>query len=151
MLTLYNVVSSDGFISRIDGSEDFIPDETWPYFLNLCKDFGSLIMGRKTYDIIQKYPTELLESFEVLPIKKIVVSSDKNFNLKKDYILAPSPEAAMDLAPDALVSSGPTLNDYLIKKGLVNKIILYKVTAVIEEGIKPFDEDISSIQIIQAP
>ena len=50
MVTLYNVVSSDGYIAREDGSEDFIPDELWPLTLEVFKKFDVLVMGRKPYE-----------------------------------------------------------------------------------------------------
>ena len=83
MLTLYNAVSSEGFIARKDGNEDFIPDNLWQNFINLCEEYGALIMGRNTYDTIQNYGEEFIQSFEELPIKKIVVSSNQDFNPKK--------------------------------------------------------------------
>ena len=141
MLTLYNVISSDGFIARNNGSEDFIPDNLWPNFLNLCKEYGTLIIGRKTYDAVQQYGEEFLQPFEKLPIRKIVISGNQSFQPKKGYIVAHSPNDAIAIAPDALVSSGPTLNNFLLKNGLVKKLILHEVPTAIGEGIKPFDRD----------
>lgn len=74
MVTLYNVVSSDGYIARKDGSEDFISDELWPVTLKLFKKFDALVMGRKTYEVLQSYGKEFLEPLENLTLKKIVVS-----------------------------------------------------------------------------
>lgn len=139
MFTLYNVVSSDGFIARTDGSEDFIPDELWGNFLDLCRKYGTLIMGRKTYDTIQSYGEEPLRLFEELPIRKIVVSGNRDFQPKPGYVVVHSPQDALTLAPDALVSSGPTLNNFLLRNGLVKKIILHEVPTSIGEGIEPFD------------
>ena len=141
MVILYNVISSDGFIARKDGSEDFIPDNLWPNFLSLCKEYSVLIMGRKTYDAIQSYDKKLVDSFEALPIRKIVISSNRSFNPKIEYIVAYSPEDAIASASNALVSSGPTLNNYLLKHNLVKKVILYEVAVSIGDGIKPFDND----------
>ncbi len=141
MLTLYNVISSDGFITRKDGSEDFIPDSLWPNFLDTCRKYGTLIMGRKTYDAIQKYDKEQLQPFEELHIRKIVISGNQNFRPKEGYTVLHSPEDALALAPDALVSSGPTLNNFLLKRGLVKKIILHEVPVKIGGGIRPFDTD----------
>ncbi|MEK7661987.1 MAG: hypothetical protein AAB355_00585 [Patescibacteria group bacterium] len=152
MLTLYNVISADGFIARKDGSEDFIPDNLWPNFLNLCRKYGVLIMGRKTYETIQNYEEEPLRQFEELPIKKIVISDNRDFHPKEGYIVAHSPEDALVSAPDALVSSGTTLNDYLLKHRMVEKIILHEVPISIGEGIKPFDrEGISLTPINKVP
>ncbi len=142
MVTLYNVTSSDGFIAKKDGNEDFIPDNLWVNFLNLCKEHGAIIIGRKTYDTIQKYDQDLLAPFEKLPIRKIVVTANRQFRPKQGYVVAHSPEDAVLLAPDALVSSGPTLNDYLLKNGFVKKVIFHEVPIAIGEGIKPFEENV---------
>jgi dihydrofolate reductase len=139
MFTLYNVVSSDGFIAREDGSEDFIPETLWSDFIVLCQKYGTFVMGRKTYDTLQSYEEDLLLPFEQLPIKKIVVSNNQNFSPKPGYIVVHTPQEALALAPGALVSSGPTLNNFLLKDNLVEKIILHEVPATIGEGIKPFD------------
>ena len=144
MITLYNVISTDGFIARNDGREDFISDSLWPNFLNLCNEYGSIIMGRKTYETIQKYDKKLLESFEKLPIKKIVISKNLSFHPKKEYILVDSPEKSIALAPNGLVSSGPTLNNFLLENHLVKKVIFHKVPVSIGDGIKPFDEKMIS-------
>lgn len=141
MLTLYNVISSDGSIARNDGSEDFIPDNLWSNFLNLCLGYGTLIMGRKTYDAVQQYGEEFIQPFEELPIRKIVISGNHTFHPKQGYTVVHSPADALALAPDALVSSGPTLNNFLLKHGLVKKIILHEIPISIGEGIKPFDRD----------
>jgi len=145
MVTLYNVISDDGFIARKDGSEDFIPDNLWSNFLSLCKEYGTLIMGRKTYDTIQTYDKELRDSFEALSIHKIVVSSNKKLDLKDGYTVVNTPEDAVALAPDALVSSGPTLNNYLIRNYLVKEIVLHEVSVSIGDGIEPFDR--TSLQL----
>ena len=52
-----------------------------------------------------------------------------------------SPKDAVKTAPDVLVSSGPTINNFLLREGLVDKIILYEVPEAIGEGIKPFKRD----------
>jgi dihydrofolate reductase len=149
MATLYNVVSSDGFIARNDGSEDFIPDHLWVNFLNLCKEYGAIIMGRKTYDSIQTYPKELIEPFEKLPIRKIVVTNNRSFHPKPEYMVVHSTKDALAIAPDALITSGPTLNNFLLEHHLVKRIILHEVPVSIQTGIKPFDMDKLSLAPIE--
>lgn len=152
MVTLYNVISADGFIARSDGSEAFIPNSIWPNFLDLCKEYGALIMGRKTYDTIQAYPNELLIPFEKLPIKKIVVTNNQGYKPKDGYIVTHSPEEALALNPNALISSGPILNNYLLENNLIGKIILHQVSTLIYTGIKPFKTDaLTLIQIKDVP
>jgi len=142
MLTLYNVISADGFIAIADGSEDFIPDEMWVGFIDLCKQYGSFITGRKTYDAIQKYDERLLKTLEELPIKRIVVSNDMQFKPKKEYVVVNSLEGVIALAPNGLVSSGPILNNSILKAGLVDKIILRELPVRVGNGIPAFDKNL---------
>ncbi len=148
MVTLYNVTSSDGFIARIDGSEDFIPDDLklWQKFIDLCLKYKILILGRKSYESIQGYDYTLKNSLELLPIKKIVVSRNKSFQLKDGYTLVNSIEEAIKQAPDALVSGGPNLNNYLLEHNFVKRIIQYKLPISIGDGIKPFDKNSLEIE-----
>ncbi len=141
MITLYNVVSSDGFIARNDGSEDFIPNDLWQNFLDLCVEYRTLVIGRETYDKIQSYDNELLVPFEKLPIKKVVVTRNRTFYPKQGYMVTHSPKDAVVVSSKVLVTSGPTLNNFLLKEGLVNKIIFHEVPISIGEGIVPFDEE----------
>lgn len=145
MATLYNVISSDGFIARTDGSEDFIPDNLWINFLNLCQEYGVVVMGRNTYETIQSYPEELREPFENLPIKKIVITHTESYEVKTGYEIARSPAEVLARYPDALVTSGPTLNDFLLAKKLIKKIIFHEVPVSIGSGIKPFDDSFATL------
>jgi dihydrofolate reductase len=145
MLTLYNVISSDGFIAREDGREDFIPDGLWKNFLDICLQYGTLIIGRKTYDAIQCYDKKLRDPFEKLAIKKIIITRNRNLHVQNEYVVVHAPEDALKLAHDALVSSGPTLNNYLLKNHFVGKVIFHQVPAIIGTGIKPFDKNMFTL------
>jgi len=138
MVTLYNVVSADGFIARPDGNEDFIPDSLWPRTLELFSRYDTVAMGRKTYEALQAYPDELLKPFEALPVKKVVVSRDPDFKLKSGYALVRSPREACALGENVLVTSGPTLNGSVVDDKLAEKVILHRLPVKIGEGVKPF-------------
>lgn len=140
MVTLYNVISSDGFIARKDGSEDFIPDDLWQEFLTLCGQYDVLVLGKGAYDAIQKYDAESIEAFEALPIKKIVVSRSSE-SIKSGYVLVHSPQEAFADGGNLLVCSGPTLNTSILEQNLADKIILRKLDVAIGEGIEPFPHD----------
>ena len=148
MVTLYNVISDDGFIARLDGSEDFIPDESWPETLEFFRKFDTLIMGHKTYDAIQEYPEELLRPFEALPIQKVIVTSDATFLPKVGYDVAHSPKEAIEMGKNVVVSSGPMLNNFLLAMGMVKRIVLRKVPQSLNAGIRPFNLDKGSLVAI---
>ncbi len=113
--------------------------------------YSSFVMGRKTYDALQNYGQKLLEPFEKLTIKKIVVTNNRNFHPKPGYIVANSLDDALGHGPDVLVSSGPILNTSLLKNGLIDKVIFYAVPVTVGEGIKPFDIETERYLIPASP
>ncbi|MGB3921801.1 MAG: hypothetical protein WBL19_00765 [Minisyncoccia bacterium] len=149
MVTLYNVVSKDGYIARKEGSEDFIPDSYWPHTLRVLREYDCVLMGRKTYDAIQNYEEELRKQFEDLPVRKVVVTRDKNFHPKQGFQVEHTPEDAISSDLNIVVTSGPTLNNYLLQKKLVDKIIYHEVPELIGEGIRPYDRVGDEIDIVK--
>ena len=147
MITLYNVISSDGFIARPDGREDFISDDFWPHTLEFFKSYDALVMGRETYDAMQRYGASLLRPFEKLSLTKVIVTRNAAFKPKPGYIVAHSPNDAIALldGKNILVSSGPNFNSQLIRGGRVRKVIWWRVPEAIGEGILPFDKDLMSM------
>lgn len=151
MVTLYNVVSADGFIAREDGSEDFIPESYWPHTLAVLKQYDCVMLGRKAYEAVQSYEEELISSLEQLPVRKVVVTRDKSFHAKQGYEIAHSPEEVIKPGMNILVVSGPTLNNYLLSKNLVNKITYHEVPVSIGSGIKPYDSVPDSVEVVKLP
>lgn len=141
MITLYNVVSEDGYIARKDGNEDFIPDELWPATLEVFKKYDAVILGRHSYDAVQGYSEDLKEAFEALPIRKIVVSRNTEFQARQGYEVIHSLEE-ISAYGRVLVASGPEVNTQLLNKGMVGEIIQHQVPVTIGEGIKPFTGDL---------
>ena len=140
MITLYNVVSADGYIADENGQEDFIPEEVWGDFLDICRENEVVVFGRKTYEAIQRYSSNLIQDFEDLNIKKVVVTDNKKFIVKPVYEIIYSIDGIKSLGKNILVSSGPTLNDSLLKTGMVDNIVLNKLSEKIGTGIKPFTD-----------
>lgn len=147
MVTLYNVTSKDGYIARLDGSEDFIPDELWNDFIDMCKKNDTVVIGRKTYQTIQNYSEQMIKKFEDLNIKRVVVTRDINFTVKPSYIITHSPKEAFTLGRNILLSSGPTLNTSVLELGLIDKVILNILPLEIGSGIKVFNTEVNLVPI----
>ncbi len=96
------------------------------------------MLGRKTYETIQNYEKKFRDSFDSLPAKKVVVTGDKDFQVKQGYDKVGSPEEAIQKDLNIVVTSGPTLNQYLLDKNLVDKITFHEVPELIGDGIKPY-------------
>lgn len=140
MLTTYNVVSEDGFITDLDGSEEFIPDELWSKTLDFFSKFEIILMGRKTYEAMQKYDKDMLDKFERLKIRKGVITRNTDFKPKEGYEVFYSPEEALGSANNVLVTSGPELNTYLLRKNLIDEIVFWEIPEKIGSGVSPFSD-----------
>jgi dihydrofolate reductase len=151
MVTLYNVVSRDGYIATKDWSEDFIPSSYWPKTLSYLSQFDCIIIGRKTYEAIQKYEDPMRLSFDSLPVRKIVVTRDRNFQVKLGYEISYSIEESISQYRNVVVTSGPTVNDYLIDKQLVDRITYHKVPEAVGDGIRPYQNINSLIKVAELP
>ena len=138
MLTLYNVISQDGFIARADGDEDFIPDELWVDFIDLCKKHDAVIISRKTYEAINKYPENLVKAFEDLNIKRVIVTKNPDFVASPKYVIVHSLEEAIKAGQNILLSSGAILNQAFLERNLVDQVILNILPVKIGVGIKAF-------------
>ena len=141
MITLYNVVSIDRYIADKDGSEDFIPDNIWNDFLELCNKYEVVVFGKITYNTIQNFDKRLVSSFENLPIKKVIITRDINFKPRDGYITLTSPEKVIEKFSNILLTSGPNLNTVFLKKKLIDMIILNKIPITLGSGIPQFEKD----------
>lgn len=150
MITLYNVLSADGFIADKNGEEDFIPDALWEDFLILCSQFDVVVMGRKTYEAIQAYPKELSETFERLYIQKIVLSRNQNYQVKDGYTTAHSLSEISRLSGKVLLTSGSKLNTAMVKADMITEVLNYIVPVYLKEGISQFEQDSTPrLQLLQ--
>lgn len=139
MLTLYNVISADGFIMTKDHDESFIPDSMWPTVLDVFRGYDVILMGKNTYEAFQNYGEALLVPFEELSIKKVVVSREESFQPKLGYEVVNDPREIIK-NNNVLVSSGFGFNTFLFESHLIDSIILHKLPDSLGEGIKPFDD-----------
>lgn len=138
MITLYNAVSADGFIARRNCEEDFIPDDAFDEFLELLKEYGVYVMGRKTYETIMGYPQDMVRNFEKSKIRRVIITHNKNFHPGKGYEVIHSLSEINNFGSNILVSSGPNLNDALIEAGVVDRVMWNVVPEKINEGIPVF-------------
>ncbi len=139
MVTSYNAVSADGFIARMDGSEDFIPDDAWDDFLNLLSSYDAVVMGRKTYETVQMYASAMVDAFEAIPMKRIVVSRDEDFVPKISYSMITSLFEIPTIGKDILLTSGPGLNTAVLEAGIIDRVKLMVISEKIGEGMAVFD------------
>ena len=136
-------VTANGFVARSDGSEDFLPSDGWHHLLKFTKEYGHLIWGRKTYELVKSWGGEYIRDLSKIPI--IVVSRAEQISYPKNVIVASSPTQAMEIVKDlgysrAFLSGGPTLNTAFAKAGLIDEIILNYNPIILGKGIQLFTD-----------
>jgi dihydrofolate reductase len=137
-------ISLNGIIARENNKEDFFSDDNWITFVELCSKSGCMIWGRKTYEVVRGWEKEYSES--ISDIKKVIISSDKNFIIKEGYIKATSPKDALNLLSkqgfkEVILSGGSRLNTSFAKEGLIDEIILNVNSIVVGKGIPLFSPE----------
>ncbi|MFH1089446.1 MAG: dihydrofolate reductase [Candidatus Uhrbacteria bacterium] len=141
--TLFMAASLNGMIATKNGDENFLSDANWQSFSELVKESGCFIVGRKTYEAVQKW-TEF--NFDKLEAKlKIVVSSDQNLKLSSSFLLAGSPKEALEKAvamnfENIILAGGSTLNSAFMKENLIDEVILNFEPTIIGNGVPLFAE-----------
>ena len=132
----------NGIIARNNYEEDFLSHENWKVFLGLVKDMGCFVVGRKTYEEVKKWKDY---NFDKINATKIIISNNPDFKLNREYILATSPEEAIQKASKLgfkkiLLTGGGTINSAFMKNGLVDEIIIDIEPFVLGHGIRIFSQ-----------
>jgi dihydrofolate reductase len=138
----YATITPNGFISRENLDEDFLPDSGWDAFKKEVAHSGNFVIGRQTYEIIEP------EHFDSIEATRIVVSSQK-IDVRPSFKLAESPEAALKFLEsknfqEALIGGGSSLNSSFLESDLVDEIVFYVVPYVLGKGTPVFTGNFES-------
>lgn len=133
-------VSANGIIATKTGSEDFLYSGNWVRFIKLAHKVGCIIWGRNTYEQVISWEGDYLKDLQ--DIKKVIISRS-SIQLKDGFILASSPEEALDILrkygfKEAIVTGGSKINMEFAKRGLIDEVILDINSIIIGEGIPVF-------------
>ncbi len=140
-IILFVATSLNSMIARKNGDEDFLSDINWQTFSELAKKHGCFIVGRKTYEAVQKWPDY---NFNNIDAKlKIVVSKENDLILEPPFVLASSPNDAVKKAVDmnlgsAILTGGSTVNKSFLEENLIDEIIINIEPIIIGNGISIF-------------
>ncbi len=144
-VVLYMAMSVNVYIARENGDEDFLSHQNWETFCNIAKKCGCFVIGRKTYEAVQKWDEEY--NFDTIKdVDKVIITRNKNFKASESYMIASSPIDAINKlkAKDfnkILVTGGATINSAFMKEKLIDEIILNVEPFVLGKGILLFSED----------
>ena len=136
-VVLYMAITANGYIAK-ENDETPWSDEEWDSFSNIAKKIGNLVIGRKTFEIMNQD-----DEFQQIGNPFTVIVSNKENN-NSNFVN--SPEQAIKLLEEKgfseiLVAGGGMLNSSFMQKGLVDEIYLDVEPFLFGKGIKLFADN----------
>jgi dihydrofolate reductase len=145
-VVLAMAMSLNGMIALEDGTEPFLSVAGGELNTKLIREAGGLIWGRHTYEnVIMRYNG--VDEMDLGPllkdIPKVVVSRDPSYKVNGDYMLAASPQAAINLLGskglrEAAVVGGSKLNAAFLAAGLVDELAVIVEPVLVGKGLPLF-------------
>gem|GEM_PF-2462714 len=141
--TLFMAMSANGLIARPDGNEDFLSDDHWQDLTTLVETYGNMIVGSATYKTVKSWQDPNINFDRFNQATKIVLSKDPNMIVDPGYIVATSPQEALDLVQKhehshALLTGGPSVNSAFLEKNLINECVINIDSVLVGEGKNMF-------------
>jgi dihydrofolate reductase len=139
---LYNAISIDGFIAKIDGDSDWVSEYDIPYFEEEMRKAGCIVIGRKTFEQFEG------KIYPVNNIYNIVMTNSNISNSKYPNVLFTnaSPKEIIQIAKEKgfesiLLVGGGKMNGSFLKENLIDEIIVDIHPILLGEGIKMCETD----------
>ncbi len=134
-VVLYMAISADGFVAKLNDDTPWTKDE-WKCYSGKVKQIGNLIIGRRTYELTEKFS-------DVGDPYVVVVTSSKSFLDKNNVHFVHTFKQAVDLLKKnkfktILVAGGGKMNKTALESGLVDEIFLDVEPFIFGRGIPLF-------------
>jgi dihydrofolate reductase len=141
-IILYMAMTANGCIARQNNETDFVSEVEWRSFKKMANQVGTIIMGRKTYDIMFK-----AEAFSGMGAVKIVILSRKKTNVKKNVDTYSSVQSALQGLKKkgikkVLLAGGSLTNASFMKENFVDEVYLDIEPILLGKGIPLFDSSV---------
>jgi len=143
---LYIASSIDGFIARGNGSLDWLdnlpnPDNIDHGYNELLADIDTIIMGRKTYDILIGFgidwPYTNKKTYIVSKNSELTISTPNTF-LVNDELNTLTHHIKLSNSKNCWLVGGGELIHFYLNNNLVDKMIISIAPVVLGEGIPLF-------------
>lgn len=136
-IILYMAMTANWYIARQNNETPWSSEE-WESFSEKVKETKNLIIGRKTFELMEKE-----EEFQKIWNPFVIVISKEK---KDNFNFVNSLEKALELLKEkgftqGLIAGGGILNSLFLQKGLIDEIYLDIEPYIFGKGIKLFAEN----------
>lgn len=149
-VVLSMAVSLNGMMARENGQEDWLPATGWDEFVEDARKFGNFVMGRETYELVQKlYPDHNFDDVELG--NKVIVTRTSDYHAPQPYTVVHSPDEAVNYlqhenAEVLFLIGGGNLNSEFFARNLIDEVWLTFNPYILGKGrpfVAEYDLDIS--------
>ncbi|MEO1401507.1 MAG: dihydrofolate reductase family protein [Cyanobacteria bacterium J06635_1] len=150
-LKYYVACTVDGFIAHPDGSWDgFLAEgDHVTDYLESFKDFDTVLMGRKTYEIGLKAgvtsPYPMMKQYVIS--RTMTKSPDQAVELVSDHVVELVKSLKQGSGKDIYLCGGANLASALFAEHLIDEIVLKLSPILFGSGIPLFSEDIKQTDL----
>jgi dihydrofolate reductase len=140
-VTLNMTTSLNSLAARDNDSTDIFQRAEYPMFIELARQKGALVWGRRVHEVVRGYGPQAFAAFDGLG--RIVVSHNADFSVEPGWSVATSPKAAIAQLEaaghqQALLGGGGTLNSSFVKAGLIDEIVIFMESVIVGRGVPAF-------------
>ena len=133
--------SVDGFLARLDGRFDFLPDDAEPHgYDEFMATVDALVIGRNTFDVVMKVPGWPYGQKPVFVLSRHALPPVPPGAVVERMAGEPAEIAALLAARGighAYVDGGITIQRFL-RAGLVQRLVVTRVPVLVGSGIPLF-------------
>lgn len=137
-------MTANGLITSSDG-QAISSSLDWEAFQEEATYYNNFIVGRRTLEATQTALIEVGCGF------KIIVSTDETLKLPPGFLLASSPQAALDLlegnAEEAYLVGGAELNSSFAAQGLIDELAITIEPHIVGAGLNLFSPKIPRLNL----
>lgn len=143
---LYMAISADGFIAGRDGRTPW-SEEEWRLYSAFVRSKGSIIIGRRTFDIMKD------EELERIGDPFTVVLSTAKSDLRRNNIqFVTTPQEAIAVLKnrgfsETVLGGGAATNKAFSRVGLIDEVILDVEQVILGDGKRLFEEKTKSVRL----
>jgi dihydrofolate reductase len=149
-VVLNMTMSVNGIVADEHDSTAIFTRGEWPMFMEMARQAGALVWGRKTHEIVRSYGEGALQGFDGLT--RIVVSHDPHLRLEPGWQAATSPQEAVSLLgktgqAEAVLGGGSSLNSAFARAGLIDEVVIFMESLVAGRGVPVFSPEVLDLRL----